>query len=796
MFTKLGEKMLKQFQLLGEKNKEEASPSEKELLIPLIPTSGLIIGPYVNSTMDLYKGKNLSAMMSVANDSRLVVLVDKINDSAKEVTLGDIRQIGTLCDVKGIMRFTRESTRVSTEGKCRVFIEEIVSREPFLMARVAIIDYESKEYSVEDLSLCSLLKDKYYSLLSILGKLEDEHGAKLEEKKPDDACDHIAAFSPISEDEFYKILECTDTNQRLRMMIEFIDIALRTAQLEVEIESKIASNFAEEQKSRYLREKKEIIDKELNGGEDIVQQYKVKVKALPIKDEYKTRLLKELDRLEGTPIGSQEASVSQAYFDCILDLPWENETPSEFDLAQVDKILDEDHYGLEKVKTRISEYLAVLKLTGSMKSPILCLAGPPGVGKTSIAQSIARATGRKFTRLSLGGMHDEAEIRGHRKTYVGAMPGRIISGLRQVQSKNTVFLLDEIDKLANDYRGDPSSALLEVLDPEQNSTFMDNYVEIPFDLSQIMFITTANSLSSIPEPLLDRLEIIEIDGYLPDEKVEIAKQHLIKKQMQLNGVTEDNIAISDDILNEVINEYTSEAGVRQLERSIASLCRKAAKNVVEGKGKLELTSEKLREYLGAKAHNFDVVEDVNLVGVVNGLAWTSVGGTTLQIEAVVSEGNGKLELTGHLGDVMKESAKAAIGYLKANSRTYGIDPESWDKSDIHIHVPEGAVPKDGPSAGVTMATALYSAITKKPIPQKLAMTGEITLTGRVLAIGGLREKLMAATRAKIDRVIIPKQNEGDLIDVPDKIKNMLTIAFSEKIDDVYKFVFGEINADK
>ena len=788
--------MLKQFQFLGDKNKNSKQASERELLVPLIPTSGVIMGSYVNSSMDLHKGKNLSAMMSVVNGSRLILLVDRLNDSAKEITTGDIRFVGTLCDVKGMMRFTRDVTRVSVEGKSRAVIKEIVSREPFLMAKVEVIDCDSKEYSPEELSLYSLLKDKYFSLLSILGKLDDSQENVLELKKPDDGCDYIAAFSPLSETDFYRVLECTDVNRRLQMLIEFIDVALRTSQLEVEIESRIAANFAEEQKSRYLREKRDLIDKELNGDDDVVTTYRTKLEALPIEDEYKTKLLKELDRLEGTPLNSQEASVSMSYFDCVLDLPWDNEINTEFDITEADKILDEDHYGLEKVKTRISEYLAVLKLTKEMKSPILCLAGPPGVGKTSIAKSIARATGRKFTRLSLGGMHDEAEIRGHRKTYVGAMPGRIIAGLRQVQSKNTVFLLDEIDKLANDYKGDPSSALLEVLDPEQNSTFMDNYVEIPFDLSQVMFITTANSLSSIPDPLLDRLEIIEIDGYLPDEKLEIAKQHLVKKQMKLNGVTEDDITITDDILNELITEYTAEAGVRQLERNIASLCRKAAKNVVENKGKLELSSDKLREYLGAKAHNFDIAEDESLVGVVNGLAWTAAGGTTLQIEVAVSEGTGKLELTGHLGDVMKESAKAAIGYLKANAKTYGIDPESWDKTDIHIHVPEGAVPKDGPSAGVTMATALYSAITKTPVHQKLAMTGEITLTGRVLAIGGLREKLLAATRAKIDRVIIPKQNEGDLIEVPEKIKSMLTIAFAEKIDDVYKFVFGENYADK
>ncbi len=436
--------------------------------------------------------------------------------------------------------------------------------------------------------------------------------------------------------------------------------------------------------------------------------------------------------------------------------------------------------------------MAVIKLTKSLKSPILCLVGPPGVGKTSVAKSVARATGRKFTRLSLGGMHDEAEIRGHRKTYVGAMPGRILAGLRQIQTNNPVFLLDEIDKLTKDYHGDPASALLEALDPEQNSTFTDNYVEIPFDLSRVMFITTANSLSTIPEALLDRLEIIELSGYMPDEKLHIAREHLIAKQLEANGVTAENIEFSDEVIAELINCYTHESGVRQLERSIASLCRKAAKQLVSGEGvKLELTPQKLGEYLGPKVHTYDVAADVSYVGVVNGLAWTSAGGDTLQIETVCSPGSGKLELTGNLGDVMKESARTAIGYIRANSERYAIDTDIWEKTDIHINVPEGAVPKDGPSAGVTIATALYSALKKKPVTQKLAMTGEITLTGRVLPIGGLREKLLAASRAEIYRVIIPKQNEEDLTEIPEKLLKTVKVTFAENIDDVYRFAFGE-----
>ncbi|MBQ1466566.1 MAG: endopeptidase La [Eubacteriaceae bacterium] len=788
--------MLKQFLTdMTSKSKTE-SVNENELTVPIIPTSSMIIGPYTSNTMDMYRGKYLSAILSVSEDTRLVVMADRITDNDKDITLDDIRPIGTLCDIKGAMRYSRETTRVSIEGKSRVLIKEIVETEPYLMARVEMLDYSNREYTVEEFAMFSLLKDKFYNLMSIVGRLDDEKESGLDRKMPDDGADYISAMSPLDEEQFYSALECLDTKQRMKMLIEYIDMSLRTAQLEVELESKIASNFAEEQKHRYLREKKELIDRELNGSGDTISEYREKINALPIEQEYKDRLLKELDRLEGTPLGSQEASVTQSYFDCVLDLPWTKEPAGEFDIAEADAILEEDHYGLEKVKTRISEYLAVLKLTGTMKSPILCLVGPPGVGKTSIAKSVARATKRKFTRLSLGGMHDESEIRGHRKTYVGAMPGRIIAGLRQVGSTNTVFLLDEIDKLSKDYHGDPASALLEVLDPEQNSTFTDNYVEIPFDLSPVMFITTANSLSTIPAPLMDRLEIIQLDGYLPDEKLEIAKRHLLGKQLEANGITGDNIIISDDILSEIIENYTREAGVRQLERSIASLCRKAAKEVVAGREEpLEITSERLREYLGAQVGHYDTVEDTSYTGVVNGLAWTATGGTTLPLEAVIFKGKGKVQLTGQLGDVMKESASIAVGYLEANSERYGIDPKFWEENSIHVHAPEGAVPKDGPSAGVTMATVLLSAIRNLPVSQKLAMTGEITLTGRVLAIGGLREKLMAALRAGIDRVIIPKQNEKDLVDVPEKIRENLSISFAEKVDDVFSFVFGDLNAE-
>ncbi|NLW70716.1 MAG: endopeptidase La [Eubacteriaceae bacterium] len=786
--------MLKQ--LINDKVKDRTL-APNEMIVPLIPTSSVIVGPYMATSMDMYKGKLLNAINSVSRTSRLVVIVDKINDT-EEPTLYDVRPVGTLCDIKGIMRFAREVTRVSTEGRSRVIIKEIFAREPILSARVEVIDYFDREYTIEERAYCHILRDRYEKLNEIRGKPDEKIFETVDLKIPDDGCDYILANTQLTCEEHYSVLEELDTMKRLKKLIEYIDMALRTAQLDVEIETKIAASFASEQKARYLREKKEVIERELGeDAEEEVDDYRKRIEALPIAEEYKQRLLKELFKYTGTAPGSQEASVTLNYFDLVLDLPWPKgaaeENPVNFDMNEAKGILEADHYGLQKVKERISEYLAVLKLTKSMKSPIICLVGPPGVGKTSIAKSVARATNREFTRLSLGGMHDEAEIRGHRKTYVGAMPGRIISGLRQVGTTETVFLLDEIDKLSKDYKGDPASALLEVLDPEQNSTFMDNYVEIPFDLSPVMFITTANNKGDIPEPLLDRLEVIDIDGYLPDEKLEIAKRHLLAKQLALNGITSENLNLTDGIIEEIITSYTREAGVRQLERNIANLCRKAAMIIVTGEGeKLEVTSEKLREYLGAKVHNYDTMKDIALIGTVNGLAWTSVGGCILPLEAAYSPGKGGVEITGHLGDVMKESARAAIGYIKTNSEKYGIPTDMWDKININIHAPEGAVPKDGPSAGVTLATVIISALTQKPVSQIIAMTGEITLTGRVLPIGGLREKLYAALRSGVKRVIIPKENEEDLIDVPAQFKENLEIAFARNYDDVYKFVYGDL----
>ena len=763
-------------------------------IFPLIPVSQVIIGPSVSTMLDILKPQSLSALEESTKASNIFAVVAPKDASLEEFGVEQFREICTIVEIKNIVRMPTEALRVSINGIKRMRIEKVLCEKPCYMIRTSEI--EESVYSEDDkiFTLLALLKEKFFYYQSLNGRGESYFQAKLETTSIEDSVNVILSSMSIKAEEYYNLIDCTNDTERIEACLKIVSSAILATEVEIDLENRMILNVSTEQKNRYLKEKKALINKELNESEDEDEfdSYRIAIENLPIEEAYKVKLFKELDKYSSTPQFSQESAVLQSYLDCVLDLPWEKEVSDAFDINKAQKILDKDHYGLEEVKKRIIEYLAVIKLTSSLKGPILCLVGPPGVGKTSIAKSIANAVGRKFTRISLGGMHDESEIRGHRKTYVGAMPGRIINGLRQIGARNPVFLLDEIDKISKDMRGDPASALLEVLDPEQNSTFTDTYVEIPYDLSDVMFITTANSLAGIPAPLLDRMEVIELSSYLPYEKLNIAKKHLVKKQMENNGVTKANITFTDKILSEVIDKYTRESGVRQLERLISKLCRKAALRVVmKDEGKLKLTSETLREYLGAKSHTYDVMKKEKLIGVVNGLAWTRVGGDTLQIEVATSKGKGKLSLTGNLGEVMKESAAIALGFLKANASKFGIDEDIWDKTDIHIHVPEGAVPKDGPSAGITITTALISVLTDKAVDQQIAMTGEITLTGRVLAIGGLREKLIAASRAGVKTVIIPKENKEDLFDVADKIKERLDIRFVGKIDEVIEVVFSE-----
>ena len=592
---------------------------------------------------------------------------------------------------------------------------------------------------------------------------------------PETMMDTACCYIDLSVENAQEILEVEDLEERLEIFHEIFSKEVELLKIEREIDTRVKSQLDKMQKEYYLKEQLEVIKKEL-GEEKESDEYTKKLEEKNLPEEIRARAQKEIEKLSTISVQSPEYAVIMNYLDWIMDLPWNDSAEENIDIKNARKILDKEHYGLKKVKERILEFIAVRKLNKGAKGPILCLVGPPGVGKTSIASSIAHALDKNFVRMSLGGVTDEAEIRGHRRTYIGAMPGRVISLMKEAKQKNPVFLMDEIDKVGNNYRGDPASGLLEVLDPVQNKTFTDHYMELPFDLSEVFFVTTANTTSTIPGPLLDRMEIINLEGYTPNEKFNIAKRYLVPRQLKESGLSEENVTISDGAIEDIIAYYTREAGVRTLEQNISKIIRKAAMNIVEGeKEKISITKKNLNKFLGEKIFLFDLVNKENQVGVVNGLAWTAVGGTTLTIEATVMKGKGNLTLTGSLGNVMKESATAAVSYIGANAEKFNIKEDFRQKNDIHIHVPEGAVPKDGPSAGVTITTALVSALTKRPVRRDVAMTGEITLRGRVLPIGGLKEKLLAAQRMGVKTVIIPKENIRDLNEIEDNVKNLLEI---------------------
>ena len=575
---------------------------------------------------------------------------------------------------------------------------------------------------------------------------------------------------------------------RIERLIVAIQNQLEVLKLERQIAQRVKERIDKNQREYYLREQLRVIQDELGDSDGIkaeVEEYTKKINKLKTTKETREKLLKEVDRFAKMPSSSSESSVVRNYLDTVLEMPWNKQSKESFDIVKAEEILDEDHYGLEKVKERVLEYLAVRQMTKGKNGTILCFVGPPGVGKTSVAKSIARALGRKYVRISLGGIHDESDIRGHRKTYIGAMEGRIMAAMKEAKTKNPLILLDEIDKMGADYKGDPSAALLEVLDYEQNATFRDHYIEVPFDLSQVLFITTANTLDTVSQPLLDRMEIIELSGYTSNEKFHIAKDYLVKKAVKNNGLEENQIGIADSVIKSIIEHYTREAGVRKLEQQIGKICRKAAKQLLETRKKsIKITEKNLADYLGKERYHFDMMNEQDEIGIARGLAWTSVGGETLSIEVNVMPGSGKVELTGKLGDVMKESAMAAISYIRANSKTLGISENFHKTKDIHIHVPEGAVPKDGPSAGITMATAVVSALTKNPVRNDIAMTGEITLRGRVLPIGGLKEKSLAAFRAGITDIIIPEENKPDIDDVPQEVRKKLNFIPVSSMDTV------------
>jgi ATP-dependent Lon protease len=761
--------------------------------IPLIPVRGMGAFPGMVIHFDIERTKSVKALEMAMTRDQLIFLSEQRDIEMDDPAPGDIYPVGTIAKVKQTLKMPDNLMRVLVEIRKRAEVETYVSVDPCFVVTYHHVSGSYKD-TKENRAVIRLIKAAFTNYLMMMHHVSGDLIATVNNQKdPDAIIDLICANLMLEPEEAQRIMQETDTEKRLYTTYEVLVSELEMVQIEQTIDEKVKAEIDQKQREYVLREQIKVIQEELGEeGDDEIGAYEKRLKALDVSDEVRKKVEEELDRLEKLQPGSPEAGVITTYLDWILSLPWNTCSKESYDVAKARKILNRDHYALDNVKERILEYISVLKLSEALKSPILCLVGPPGVGKTSIAKSIAKATGRKYVRMSLGGLRDEAEIRGHRRTYIGAIPGRILYHLKQAGTSNPLFLLDEIDKMSQDFRGDPASALLEVLDPEQNFAFTDNYLELPFDLSKVLFLTTANSLATIPRPLLDRMEIIEVNGYVPSEKLEIGKRYLVPKQRKAHGLKSSQLTINKSALQDTIDYYTRESGVRELERKIAQICRVAAKEIVEeDKQQVRVTAKNLTDYLGIHKFTFEKVQGQNAVGLVNGLAWTEVGGETLEIEVAVLKGSGKLVITGQLGDVMQESAKAAISYIRSRAEQLHIAPDFYEKKDIHLHVPEGAVPKDGPSAGITMTTALISALSGKPVPRDLAMTGEITLRGRVLPIGGLREKLTAAHRAGITHIILPKENAKDLEEVPEIVLKALSIQQVETMEEVTALVFGE-----
>ena len=771
--------------------------ARKRRTLPMIPLRGITIFPYMVLHFDVGREKSIAALDEAMLKDQEIFLVPQKESKVEEPTKDDLLEIGTLCVIRQLLKLPGNTVRVLVEGISRGKVVSI-KEEPYYKTTISIIDEEAeKEVNVEGEALVRSVKDTLQAYVRHTGYMPQEALLSLDDiEDPGRFGDTVASYLMLKPEDKQDLLMTLNVKERLSKLLVIINKELEIAKIEKKIGTKVKSNIDKVQKEYYLREQLKAIQDELGEYDEDAKEffaYQEKIKKAKMPKEAKEKALYELDRLKNSGSYSAEGGIIRTYLDWVIDLPWSKETKDNIDIIKARKILEEDHYGLKDVKDRIIEYLAVKNTAKTMKGPIICLVGPPGVGKTSIAKSVARAVNRNFVRMSLGGVRDEAEIRGHRRTYVGSIPGRIIYGMRQAKSKNPLFLLDEIDKMANDFRGDPADALLEVLDAEQNSTFRDHYLEVEMDLSKVMFITTANTLDTIPRPLMDRMEVIEINGYTYEEKLNIARRHLIPKVLDEHNLKEDQLVFSENAIKLIIEGYTVESGVRNLERTIASLTRKSVAYMLEKKKKtLSLNTQMVEKFLGHPKFMYERAEKEDRVGVVTGLAWTMFGGDILPIEVSVMEGTGKLELTGQLGDVMKESAKAAYSYIRAHSVELGVTSKFYRDQDIHIHVPEGAVPKDGPSAGVTMTTALVSALTGRKARHNVAMTGEITLTGRVLPIGGLKEKTLAAARAGIDTIIIPEKNKFDMEKLPESILSKLTFIPVKEINEVLEKALLEV----
>ncbi|MCM3316895.1 endopeptidase La [Rummeliibacillus stabekisii] len=756
--------------------------------LPLLPLRGLLVYPTILLHIDVGRVRSIEALEKAMADDHLIFLATQKAMDIETPEEEDLYKTGTVAYVKQMLKLPNGTLRVLVEGLHRAKIETITDHKKYMTANIENF-LDSKEADLETQALMRTLLSYFEKYTKASSKISHESFATVADiEEPGRFADTVASYLPLKMHGKQEILDTIDVKERLSILINRLHDEQEVLNLEHKINSKVKRAMEKTQKEFYLREQMKAIQEELGdreGKQAEVAELRTKIDAAKMPEEIKLVALKELSRYDKIPVASAESGVIRNYLDWLVALPWSKATKDRRDIHVAEKILNRDHEGLEDVKERILEYLSVQQLTNSLRGPILCLAGPPGVGKTSLAKSIAESLNRKFVRISLGGVRDESEIRGHRRTYVGAMPGRIIQGMKKAETINPVFLLDEIDKMSNDFRGDPSAALLEVLDPNQNNTFSDHYLEEPYDLSNVMFIATANDLSTIPGPLRDRMEIISIAGYTEFEKEQIAINHLIPKQMKENGLSKSQLQIRDDAILDLIRYYTREAGVRSLEREIASLCRKAAKQIVSTeKKRVVITAKNLEDMLGKHRFHHGQAEQENQVGVATGLAYTVVGGDTLQIEVSLTPGKGKIQLTGKLGDVMKESAQTALSYVRSKADQLGIDQDFFDTHDLHIHVPEGAVPKDGPSAGVTMVTAITSAITKKPIRKEVGMTGEVTLRGRVLPIGGLKEKSLGAHRAGLTTIILPKDNERDIDDIPESVRKGLTFKLVSNADEV------------